>query len=94
MTVEQKIDYMIQSLQLAKEEIAYAKEYLKEKNKDKEFYQYGHMGYDSRNPNGTIIRENLKQVGRMANIVANDVTLSPYCNQLFKEKEREMSNAK
>lgn len=85
MTVEEKIDYMIQSLWLAKEEIAYAKEYLKEKNKDKEFYQYGHMGYDSRNPNGTIIRESLKQVGRMANIVANDVTLSPYCSKLFRE---------
>ena len=28
MTPEQKIDYMIQSLQLAKEEIAYAKKYL------------------------------------------------------------------
>lgn len=28
MTVEQKIDYMIQSLQLAKEEIAYTKEYM------------------------------------------------------------------
>lgn len=84
---------MIQSLQLAKEEIAYAKEYLEKKNMDKEFYQYGHMG-QNRIPNGTIIRESLKQVGRMANIVANDVTLSPYCSQLFKEKEREMSNAK
>ena len=39
MTVEQKIDYMIQSLQLAKEEIAYAKKYLEEKSKDKEFYE-------------------------------------------------------
>ena len=74
---------MIQSLQLAKEEIAYAKEYLEEKNKDKEFYRYGHMG-QGRNPNGTIIRESLKQVGRMANIVANDVVLSPYCSCLFR----------
>lgn len=85
MTVEEKIDYMIQSLWLAKEEIAYAKEYLEEKNKDKEFYQYGHMG-QNRTPNGTIIRESLKQVGRMANIVANDITLSPYCSQLFKKQ--------
>lgn len=84
MTPEQKIDYMIQSLQLAKEEIAYAKIYLEEKNKDKDFYQYGHMG-QGRNPNGTVIRESLKQVGRMANIVANDVALSPYCNFLFRE---------
>lgn len=84
MTAEQKIDYMIQNLQLAKEEIAYAKEYSDKSITDKDFYQYGHMGYDSRNPNGTIIRESLKQVGRMANIVANDVILSPYCSQLFR----------
>lgn len=86
MTVEQKIDYMIHSLQLAKEEIAYTKEYMNKREKDDIFFQYGHMGYDSRNPNGTIIRESLKQVGRMANIVANDVILSPYCSQLFREQ--------
>lgn len=85
MTVEQKIDYMIQSLHLAKEEISYAKEYLNKSVKDKDFYQYGHMG-QGRNPNGTIIRESLKQVGRMANIIANDVVLSPYCSQLFREQ--------
>lgn len=85
MTVEQKIDYMIQSLQLAKEEIAYAKKYLDKSITDKDFYQYGHMG-QSRNPNGTIIRESLKQVGRMANIVANNVILSPYCSQIFQEQ--------
>ena len=87
MTVEQKIDYMIQSLQVAKEEIAYAKEYLELKGIDEDFYQYGHMGQD-RNPNGTIIRESLRQVGRMANIVANDVVLSPYCSQLFREQKQ------
>lgn len=38
-----------------------------------------------RNPNGTIIRESLKQVGRMANTAANDVVLSPYCSKLFRE---------
>lgn len=85
MTVEEKIDYMVQSLELAKEEIAYAKDYFGKRDKDDNFYQYGHMG-QGRNPNGTIIRESLKQVGRMANIVANDVTLSPYCSQLFKEQ--------
>ena len=34
MTVEQKIDYMIQSLQLAKEEIVYTKEYMNKREKD------------------------------------------------------------
>lgn len=87
MTVEQKIDYMIQSLHLAKEEISYAKEYLNKSVKDKDFYQYGHMG-QGRNPNGTLIRESLKQVGRMSNIIANDVVLSPYCSQLFKGDDK------
>lgn len=79
MTSEEKIDYMIQSLQLAKDEIAYAKIYKKLGMANKEYV-------DARNPNGTVIRESLKMVGRMANIVANDVSLSPYCNELFKNK--------
>ena len=83
MTQIEKIDYMIKSLELAKEEIKYAEEYLKEQLEDKNFYNYGHMGY-GRRPNGTIIRESLKQVGRMANIIANDVVLSPYCHKVFK----------
>ena len=85
MTNEQKIDYMIQSLQLAKEEIAYAKKYIDEESRDKKYHYYGHGGYNKRFPNGTIIRESLKQIGRMANIVANEVSLSPYCRELFKE---------
>lgn len=79
MTNEEKIDYMIQSLQLAKEEITYAKMYKKLGMGTKDYV-------DARIPNGTIIRESLRMVGRMANIVANDVSLSPYCNELFKNK--------
>ena len=85
MTTVEQIDYMIQSLQVAKDEIEYAEKYMKEKNSDKEFYQYGHFGHDNRTPNGTVIRESLKMVGRMANIVANNVCLSPYNSCLFKE---------
>ena len=85
MTTVEQIDYMIQSLQVAKDEIEYAEKYIGEKNSDKEFYQYGHLGYDNRTPNGTIIRESLKMVGRMANITANNVCLSPYNSCLFKE---------
>lgn len=87
MTNEEKIDYMIQSLQLAKEEIAYAKECVEEESKDKEYYYPGHSGHETRIPNGTIIRESLKMVGRMANIVANEVSLSPWCREVFKENE-------
>ena len=78
MTVVEQIDYMIQSLQVAKDEIEYAQEY--ELLPDVEKYD------DSiRTPNGTIIREALKMVGRMAYISANKVSLSPYCSELFKE---------
>lgn len=85
MTVKEKIDYMIQSLQVAKDEIEYAEMYIDAKESEKEgFYQFGHMG-QGRTPNGTIIRESLKMVGRMANIVANKVTLSCYNDELFKE---------
>lgn len=82
MTLEQKIDYMILSLQLAKEEIIYAEKYLKAEKSDKDFYSWGHMGREDRNPNGTLIRESLRQVGRTANIVANEIKLSPYCRSL------------
>ena len=84
MTVEQKIDSMILSLEAAKEEIKYAELYIEKKKRDKDFYKYGHPGYDERSPNGTFIRESLKNVGRLANIVAKEITLSCYCNELYK----------
>ena len=72
MTTVEQIDYMIQSLKLAKDEIEYAEEYMEAKGKEGEdFYKWGHMG-DS-------------MVGRMANIAANNVCLSPYNNCIFKE---------
>ena len=39
MNVKEQIDYMIQSLQLAKSEIEYAEKYINTKKKDKDFYQ-------------------------------------------------------
>ena len=47
MTTVGQIDYMIQSLQVAKDEIEYAEKYMEEKNNDKEFYRYGHFGHDN-----------------------------------------------
>ena len=84
MNQEEQIDYMIASLQLAKQEIKYAKEYNKHFETDKDFWKYGHFGYDHSQPNGTIIRESLKMVGRLANRVANKVCLSSYNNEIFK----------
>lgn len=70
MTVKEQIDYMILSLQIAKDEIDYAEKYIKKQKKDEDFYSYGHMGYSNRSPNGTLIRESLKMVSRVANITA------------------------
>lgn len=67
----EKIDYMIKSLEVAKDEIEYAEDW-----EDDEW---------GRRPNGTIIRESLRMVGRMANQIANEVSLSPYCSKLFRE---------
>lgn len=85
MNTKEQIDYMIQSLQLAKKEIEYAEKYMKAKEKDKDFYEWGHMGYEERQPNGTIIRESLKMVGRLANIVAKNVVLSHCDSRIFKK---------
>ena len=86
MTTVEQIDYMIQSLKLTKDEIEYAEKYMEAKEKDGDkFYSWGHMGKEDRFPNGTIIRESLKMVGRMANIASNNVCLSPYNNCIFKE---------
>ena len=81
MTTVEQIDYMIQSLKLAKDEIEYAEEYKKEEKTHKNDWEFS----NKRVPNGTIIRESLKMVGRMANISANNVCLSPYNNCIFKE---------
>ena len=86
MNVKEQINYMIQSLQLAKSEIEYAEKYMSTKKKEgNDFYQWKHMGYDARQPNGTIIRESLKMVGRLANITASKVALTSYNEELFKD---------
>lgn len=82
-----KIDYMIKSLYLAKDEIKYAQEYnLRKGNAEtmgRDFYSG--YGYNHRTPNGTIIRESLKMVSRIAAQVANECILTNYCDEVFKE---------
>jgi hypothetical protein len=86
MNVKEQIDYMIKSLQLAKSEIEYAEKYMNTKKKEgADFYSWNHMGHDARQPNGTIIRESLKMVGRLANITAGKVALSPYSENIFRD---------
>lgn len=82
---------MIKTLYLAKDEIEYAQKYNLKKENDRtmgrDFYSYSNFGYDHRMPNGTIIRESLKMVSRLAVQVANECTLNAYCDELFKDKK-------
>jgi hypothetical protein len=82
-----KIDYMIESLYLAKDEIKYAQEYNLRKGNDEMMGRdfYSGYGYNHRTPNGTIIRESLKMVSRIAMQVANECILTNYCDEVFRE---------
>ena len=80
MNAKEQIDYMILSLQLAKSEIEYAEKYIDLEKKEEYFHQWGY-----RIPNGTIIRESLKMVGRLANITASNITLSRYNDNIYEE---------
>lgn len=82
-----KIDYMIKSLYLAKDEIKYAQEYNLRKGNDETMGRdfYSGYGYNHRTPNGTIIRESLKMVSRLAAQVANECILTSYCDEVFRE---------
>lgn len=82
-----KIDYMIKTLYLAKDEIKYAQEYNLRKENDETMGRdfYSSYGYNHRTPNGTIIRESLKMVSRIAVQVANECILTNYCDEVFRE---------
>lgn len=84
-----KIDYMIKSLYLAKDEIEYAQEYNLRKGNDETMGHdfYSGYGYSHRTPNGTIIRESLKMVSRIAAQVANECILTNYCSEIFRKDE-------
>ena len=78
MTTKQKIEYMIQTLQIALYELDYRDEYLQQESelseRNNNYYDTKQYFYDNhRNPNLTLIRENLKTVGRFAYIVEKEV---------------------
>ena len=78
MKAEQNIDCMIALLQIAKEEIQYANKYNAMMKQEVEEFDV------KRFPSGTLIRENLKTVARLARITSDNVTLTPYCNKVEK----------
>lgn len=78
MTTKQKIEYMIQTLQIALCELDYRDEYLKQESelpeKISSYYDTKQYFYDNhRNPNLTLIHENLKTLGRFAYIVEKEI---------------------
>ena len=87
MTQLDKINYIIQSLHVAKDEIEYARVYYLRKNTDKDFDRDFCNGFGAthRIPNGTTIRDALHMVRCLANQVANECTLTPYCEEIFKD---------
>lgn len=78
MKAEQNIDCMIALLQIAKEEIQYANKYNAMMKQEAEEFDV------KRFPSGTLIRENLKTVSRLARITSDNITLTPYCNKVEK----------
>lgn len=71
MNTGEKIDYMVQCLQVAKAEYEYSADYLaNEPSIEDGYYEYVRS---HRNPNKTLIRENLRNVARMGFVVANEV---------------------
>lgn len=79
MKVEQQIDCMITLLKTAKEELHYAENYKAMMNQEIEEFDV------KRFPSGTLIRENLKTVSRLARMTSDMVTLTPYCNIIEKD---------
>lgn len=66
------IDYMINTLCLAKRELGYAVVYESERNILNEDQWIGFIK-DHQQPSGTIIREGLKQVSRVSRKLADEV---------------------
>ena len=73
MTDLELIDYMINTLQLARNEIERKEEYYTQLKTDPDFYCYGHMGRTSQSPNKALIKDCLGNVGRIAFRLKNKI---------------------
>ena len=75
----EKINYMIKSLEVAKNEIEYAELYKQKKiEQGDKFYDYSGFGRNHRCPIGATVKEALRMIGRMTNQVEKEVSLSSY----------------
>lgn len=91
MDQKEKIKFMISSLQVALDELEYAEKYetvYNRLNAEEEatgkwnWYELGAY----RTPNGTLIRESLKNVARLAPLVAHEVVFADGRIQVYRDK--------
>lgn len=91
MNPKDKIKFMIAALQISLEELEYAEEYKKaeeeSKNKREETGRWDYLFYDKykRTPNGTLVRETLRNVARLAPKVADEILLGKYQADIYRE---------
>lgn len=90
MNQKEKIKFMISSLQVALDELEYAEKYKKlhdelvEKEKETGEWDWYEI-WKHRTPNVTLIRESLKNVARLAPLVAHEVVLRNGQVQVYRE---------
>ena len=91
MDQKEKIKFMISSLQVALDELEYAEKYetvffrLKAEEKATGKWNWYELGAH-RTPNGTLIRESLKNVARLAPLVAHEVVFADGRIQVYRNK--------
>ena len=91
MDQKEKIKFMISSLQVALDELEYAEKYETEYNRlNEEGKATGKWNWHElgayRTPNGTLIRETLKNVARLAPLVAHEVVFADGRIQVYRDK--------
>lgn len=91
MDQKEKIKFMISSLQVALDELEYAENYkelydrLTEEGKKTGKWDWYKLK-KHRTPNGTLIRESLKNVARLAPLVAHEVVFVDGRIQVYRDK--------
>mgnify|MGYP000230658175 CR=1 FL=1 len=91
MDQKEKIKFMISSLQVALDELEYAENYkelydrLIDEEKKTVKWNWYELGAH-RTPNGTLIRESLKNVARLAPLVAHEVVFADGRIQVYRDK--------
>ena len=92
MDQKEKIKFMISSLQVALDELEYAEKYKKlydnlkeEEEKRTREWNWYELGAH-RTPNGTLIREALKNVARLAPLVAHEIIFADGRIQVYREE--------